>query len=155
MLRHVQRLRLTVSTRDKDDIPFAKTVPAVGEGKMDPVFIPDGTPAFPLQHAVTNQDGSEPTCSTEGATYFEQRIDKVYPDLLGANHCTCNNRGILAPTDVDIDHINDFILDKNPGRGHHHLPAEYKQSHKRCRKHVRRRFGRALKQCTRAWYSFS
>ncbi|CAN0219651.1 unnamed protein product, partial [Ectocarpus sp. 4 AP-2014] len=47
----------------------------------------------------------------------EQLIEKVYPDLLEANHNTYNDRGILAPT-------NDNILRKLPGRIHHQLSSD-------------------------------
>lgn len=112
--KHVQRFRLTVSMTDKDDFPYAKTVLAVGEGKIEPVLLDDGTDAIPLKHTVTNDDGSETTCSIAGTTNFEDLVDAVYPDLLDVNHNTYNDRGILAPTNDNIDHINDFILNKCP-----------------------------------------
>lgn len=79
--QNVQRFRVTVSMRDRNDIPFAKTVLAVGEGNMEPALLPDGTPAMPLTHTVTTGDSSEATCSIAGSTNFERLVDRVYPDL--------------------------------------------------------------------------
>ncbi|CAM9225750.1 unnamed protein product [Ectocarpus sp. 8 AP-2014] len=81
--------------RDKDDIPYPKTVLAVGDGKIEPVILADGTAAIPL-----------------------------HPDLLKANHNIYNDRGILAPTNNNIDQINDFILRKMPGNVHEHLSSD-------------------------------
>lgn len=59
-----------------------KQLLAVGEGGIEPDFLPDGTPAIPLQRNVTNEDGSEDTCSIEGTTYFEQLHRKyAYPKI--------------------------------------------------------------------------
>ena len=44
-------------------------------------------------------------------TLVEQLIDGVYPATLETHHNTYNDRGIMAPTNVNIDHINDVILD--------------------------------------------
>ena len=38
--------------RDKDDIPLARTVLAVGEGSIEPALLPNGTPVI-LQKNVT------------------------------------------------------------------------------------------------------
>lgn len=82
--QHVQRFRLTaVSMRDKDILPYAKTVLEVGEGKIEPVLLADGTPAIPLKHTVMNDDWSETTCSIQGTTDFENLIDTVYQDVWG------------------------------------------------------------------------
>ena len=95
--------------RDKYDIPFGKTVLAVGEGNIVPVLLPNGTPAIPLQHTVTNEDGLE-TCSIEGTTDFETLIhSSVYPDLLEVIHHTYNDRGILAPINDNIDSTTSTI----------------------------------------------
>ncbi|CAM9929635.1 unnamed protein product [Laminaria digitata] len=88
--------------RDNDDIPFAKTVLAVGEGSIEPVLLPDGTPAI----------------------HLESLIDSVYPDLLEVNHNAYNDRGILAPPNDNIDHINDSILNRITGRSHHLLSTD-------------------------------
>ncbi|CAM9575014.1 unnamed protein product [Sphacelaria rigidula] len=106
---HVKRFRLTQSMRDTDDIPFAKTILAVGKGKIEPVLLNDGSTVVPLKYSLTNEDGSITTCSVAGTTEFEKRIDKVYPDLLEVSHNTYNDRGIFAPTNDSIDHINDYI----------------------------------------------
>ncbi|CAN0463024.1 unnamed protein product, partial [Scytosiphon promiscuus] len=114
----VKRFRLTVSMRDKDDLPYAKTVLAVGEAKIKHVLLEDGTPVIPLKHTIQIDDGSDTT------TDFEDLIDKVYPDLLDVNHNNYNDRGILAPTNDNIDDINDFILTKMRGRVHHLLSTD-------------------------------
>ena len=124
MWKHVQRFRLTKSMRNKDDIPYAKTVLAVGEGEIKPVLLKDGSAAIPLKHSVTNDDGSETTYSVDGTTKFEDLIQKVYPDLLDVDHSTYNDRAILAATNDNIDNINDFILNKMPGRVHHQLSSD-------------------------------
>ncbi|CAN0504558.1 unnamed protein product [Laminaria digitata] len=118
---HVHRFRLTVSMRDKNDLPYAKTVLAVGEGAIAPVTLSDGTHGIPLQHTITQEDGTVTTCTIDSSTNFEQLVQTIYPDLLTANHNTYNDRGILAPTNDNIDEINDFILDNLPGDSHHLL----------------------------------
>ncbi|CAN0261502.1 unnamed protein product, partial [Ectocarpus sp. 12 AP-2014] len=55
---------------------------------------------------------------------FEDLIHKLYPDLFEANHNIFNDRGILAPTNDNIDQINDFILRKMPGRVHEQLSSD-------------------------------
>ena len=95
---------------DEDDIPFGKTVVAVGEGSIEPVMLPNGTPAIPLQRTVTIEDGLETTCSIEGTTDFETLIhSSVYPDLLEVNRSTYNDRGILAPINGNIDSTTSTI----------------------------------------------
>lgn len=98
--------------RDKDDIPYAKTVLAVGDGKnLNQFFVlADGTAAIPLQPTVKNHDGSETTCmyvQSPVQRKLEDLIERVYPDVLEANHNIYNDRGILAPTHDNIDQIND------------------------------------------------
>ena len=80
----------------------------------------DGTSAIPLKHTFTNDDGSE-TCSIEGATDFEHLSHRhCIPRSLGSyNHNTSSDREILAPTNDNIVHTNDFIFDKKAGRSHH------------------------------------
>lgn len=121
---HVHRFRLTKSMRTKDDLPYAKTVLAIGEGKIEPVQLNDGSAAIPLKHTFTNDDGSETTCQIDGTTEFQDLIDKVYPDLLQSDHRTYNDRAILAATNDNVDSINEFILDKMPGRVHHLLSSD-------------------------------
>ncbi|CAN0338899.1 unnamed protein product, partial [Scytosiphon promiscuus] len=122
--QHVHRFRLAVSMRDQDDIPFAKPVLAVGEGNIEPVLLPDGSAAIPLRHTATTEDGSQVTCSIDGTTDFEILIDSVYPDLLDVGHNTHNDRGILAPTNDNIDKINAFIISKIPRRSYHLLSTD-------------------------------
>ena len=56
--QHVHRFRLTKSTRmrDKDDLPYAKTVIVIGEGAIQPIELEDGSEVIPLSHTVTNDD---------------------------------------------------------------------------------------------------
>ena len=122
--KHVHRFRLTKSMRSKDDIPYAKTVLTIGEGKIEPVLLPDGSAAIPLQHTFVNDDGVETTCSIDGTTNFEDLINKVYPDLLQADHRTHGDRAILAATNENVDSINDHILSRMPGREHHLLSSD-------------------------------
>ncbi|CAN0525387.1 unnamed protein product, partial [Laminaria digitata] len=110
--------------RDKNDLPDAKTVLAVGEGAIAPVTLADGTHGIPLQHTSTQEDGTVTTCTIDSTTNFEQLVQTIYPDLLTANHNTYNDRGILAPTNDNIDEINDFILDNLPGDSHHLLSSD-------------------------------
>ncbi|CAN0421113.1 unnamed protein product, partial [Ectocarpus sp. 13 AM-2016] len=51
-------------------------------------------------------------------------IEKVYPDLLDTDHNTFDDRAILATTNESIDSINNFILQKMPGRVHHQLSSD-------------------------------
>ena len=94
------------------DNPYAKTVLAIGEGNIKPVLLKDASAAIPLKHSVTNDDGSETTCSVNGTTKFEDRIQNVYPDLHDVDDSTYNDRAILAATNDNIENINDFILNK-------------------------------------------
>ena len=41
----------------------------------------------------------------------------IYPDLLCVDHSAYNDRGILAPTNENIENIN-YILEKMPGDSH-------------------------------------
>ncbi|CAN0282816.1 unnamed protein product, partial [Ectocarpus sp. 13 AM-2016] len=54
--KHAQRFRLTKSMRNQNDLPYAKTVLAVGEGKIQPVQLQRGSVAIPLKHTITNED---------------------------------------------------------------------------------------------------
>ncbi|CAN0162147.1 unnamed protein product, partial [Ectocarpus sp. 12 AP-2014] len=55
---------------------------------------------------------------------FEDLIEKIYPDLLKANHNIYNDRGIRAPTNDNIDQINDFILRKISGSVYEQLSSD-------------------------------
>lgn len=112
--------------RDKNDLPYAKTVLAVGEGAIAPVTLADGTRAIPLplQQTMTQEDSTITTCTIDSTTDFEQLGETIYPNLFASNHNTYNDRGILAPTNDIIDHINDFILSKLPGDSHHQLNSD-------------------------------
>ena len=122
--KHVVRLRLTKSMRDKDDIPYAKTVLAIGEGAIEPIELDDGTPVIPLSHTVTNEDGTQQVCTIKGITDFEQLVQSIYPDLLSVDHRAYKDRGILAPTNDNIDNINNYILKKMPGQNNKLLSSD-------------------------------
>ena len=66
--KHVQRFRLTKSTRDRGDIPHAQTVLAVGERGIAPINLSDGFTVIPLKHTTKNPDGSEKMCRISGTT---------------------------------------------------------------------------------------
>ncbi|CAM9274400.1 unnamed protein product, partial [Ectocarpus sp. 13 AM-2016] len=51
-------------------------------------------------------------------------VDRIYPDLLSVDHNCYSDRGIFAPTNENIDNINNFILDKMQGDGHHQLSTD-------------------------------
>ena len=104
------------------DIPYAKTVLAIGEGAIQPIELEDGSEVIPLSHTVTNDDDTQTTCSIVGITDFEELVRTMYPDLLSVDHSAYNDRGILAPTNENIGNINNYILEKMPGDSHrlHH-----------------------------------
>lgn len=110
--------------RDRLDKPYSKTVRAVGEGLLAPVTLPDESVVIPLQYTlpseVENESGAESptTCSLNGETDFERLIDFVYPDLLTAQPEDFADRGILSPTNVSTDEINNHILDLLPNQAH-------------------------------------
>ena len=103
--QHVHRFRLTKSMRDKDDLPSAKTVLVIGEGAIQPIELEDGSEVIPLSHTVTNDDDTQTTCSIVGITGFEDLVNTIYPDLLSVDHRAYNDRGILAPTNENIENI--------------------------------------------------
>ena len=103
--QHVHRFRLTKSMRDKDDLPYAKTVLVIGEGAIQPIELEDGSEVIPQSHTVTNDDDTQTTCSIVGITDFEGLVNTIYPDLLSVDHSAYNDRGILAPTNENIENI--------------------------------------------------
>ena len=67
----------TKSMRDKDDLPYAKTVLVIGEGAIQPIeLLEDGSEVIPLSHTVTNDDDTQTTCSIVGITDFEEHISR-------------------------------------------------------------------------------
>ena len=110
--KHVKRFRLTQSMRDRLHEPYSKAVRAIGEGRVSPITLPDKSELIPLQYTTsTATSDSHPSTSTvQGVTDFQHLIDLVYPDLLIADPTLFADRGILAPTNVSIDEINDHIL---------------------------------------------
>lgn len=120
--KHVQRFRLIQSMRDRLDKPYSLTVRAIGEGKIAPITLPDESIVIPLQHTSADEHTSVlSTCTITGVTDFEHLIDFVYPDLLTADPALFADRGILAPTNVSIDQINNHVLNllPNPLHGQH------------------------------------
>ena len=117
--KHVQRFRLTKSMRDRGDIPHAKIVLAVGESDIEPVTISDGSTATPLKYTSKDSAGSEHVCQTNGTTNFEDLVQAVYPDILQVNHSKFDDRGILAPTNDNIDQIIEYVLHMLPGHVQH------------------------------------
>ena len=98
--------------RDKDDLPYAKTVLVIGEGAIQSIELEDGSEVIPLSHTVTNDDDTQTTCSIVGITGFEDLVNTIYPDLLSVDHNAYNDRGILAPINENIENINIYILEK-------------------------------------------
>ena len=64
--------------RDKDDLSYAKTVLAIGEGAIQPIELEDGSEVIPLSHTVTNDD-TQTTCGIVGITDFEDLVNTIYP----------------------------------------------------------------------------
>ena len=110
--KHVKRFHLTQSMRDRLDESYSKAVRAIGEGRVSPITLPDKSEVIPLQHTTTTatSDSHASTSTVQGVTDFQHLIDFVYPDLLTAGLTLFADRGILAPTNVSIDEINDHIL---------------------------------------------
>ena len=52
--------------RDKDDLPYAKTVLVIGEGAIQPIELEDDTEVIPQSHTVTKDDDTQTTCSIVG-----------------------------------------------------------------------------------------
>ncbi|CAN0198447.1 unnamed protein product [Ectocarpus sp. 13 AM-2016] len=103
--KHVKSFCLTTSMRDKEDLPNAQTVLAIGEGAIQPIELEDGTAVIPLSHTMTNTDGTQQSCTIEGITDLTHLVDRIYPDLLSADHNCYSDRGILAPTNENIENI--------------------------------------------------
>ena len=61
--------------RDGDDPPYAKTVLAIGKRAIQPIELEDGSEVIPLSHTVTNDDGTQTTCSIDGITEFEELVN--------------------------------------------------------------------------------
>lgn len=57
--------------RDREDLPYAKTVLAIGEGAIEPIQLEDGTDVIPLSHTISSEHGSEQTCSIQQDTHHE------------------------------------------------------------------------------------
>ena len=87
------------------DLPYAKTVLVIDEGAIQPIEVEDGSEVIPLSHTVTNDDDTQTTCSIVGITDFEDLVNTIYPDLLSVDHSAYNDRGILAPTNENIENI--------------------------------------------------
>ncbi|CAN0330770.1 unnamed protein product, partial [Scytosiphon promiscuus] len=94
---HVQRFRLVLSMRDRLDKAYSKTVRAVGEGIIPPLTLPD------TSTGTTSTD----TCTLRGVTQFQHLIDFVYPDIMTAAPTEFADRGILSPTNISTDEINE------------------------------------------------
>ena len=114
--KHVKRLRLTQSTRDHLDEPYSKAVRATGEGRISSITLPEKSELIPLKHSSTtaDSDSHQSTCTVQGVTDFQHLIDFVYPNLLTADPTLFAARGILAPTNLSIDGVNNHILNLLP-----------------------------------------
>ena len=76
--------------RDKDDLPYAKTVLVIGQGAIQTIELEDGSEVIPLSHTVTNDD-TQTTCSIVGITGFEDLVNTIYPYLLSVDHSAYND----------------------------------------------------------------
>ncbi|CAN0386694.1 unnamed protein product, partial [Scytosiphon promiscuus] len=100
---HVKRFRLVLSMRDRLDKAFSKTVRAVGEG-----IIP------PLTLSTRSQIPQNREPHQQKLTQFQHLIDFVYPDIMTAAPTEFASRGILSPTNISTDEMNEHILNLLP-----------------------------------------
>ena len=87
----------------------------------------DGSEVIPLSHTLTNDDDTQTTCSIVGITDFEELVNNIYPNLF-VDHSAYNDRGILAPTNENIENII-YILEKMPGDSHRLLSNDKVVTH--------------------------
>jgi hypothetical protein len=84
------------------DIPFANFVDAIGDGAGPDV-------SLDMLDIVTDA---------------EDIMQFVYPDHVLQNSASCLSRAILAPTNQQVDHYNDVILQRVHGTQHVYLAAD-------------------------------
>ena len=100
--KHVQCFRLVQSIRDpaSTNLTLSPFVLLAREKSCPFVTLPGQSKVIGLQYTFIDEHTStSSTCTVSGVTGFGKRIDFVYPD-----------QGILAPTNVSIDQINNRVL---------------------------------------------
>ena len=88
--------------RNARDIPFANFVDAIGDGAGPDV-------SLNMLDIVTDA---------------EDIMQFVYPDHILQNSTSCLSQAILAPTNQQVDHYNDVILQRVYGTQHAYLAAD-------------------------------
>ncbi|CAM9821840.1 unnamed protein product [Hapterophycus canaliculatus] len=96
---------------DRQRAAYSKTVRAVREGLIPPLTLPDTSTVVPLQYTLTDST-DQGTTSTDTCT--PALIDFVYPDIMTAEPTVFADRGILSPTNVSTDEINEHTLNLLP-----------------------------------------
>jgi hypothetical protein len=94
--------RLHRRRRNAGDLPFADFVDAIGDG---------AGPDVPLDMLSIVTDS-------------EDIMQFVYPDHILQDSASCLNRAILAPTNQQVDHYNNIILQCIPGTQRVYLAAD-------------------------------
>ena len=109
---HVQRLRLTISQRDKEDPQYADFVQRVGENKI-PLSEVNEQPMMPLNnHCLPNTDDH---FQLQFTTDFNALINFVYPNI-NEDSKQWNDRAILATTNHTVDCSNKDIASRTSGQ---------------------------------------
>ena len=108
--KHVKRMRLTKSQRDKDDPQYAAFVRAIGEG-THPTQSIDGTDMIALNNH--NLDAND-HFQLKYTTNFDELMNFVYPNVNEQSR-NWDKRAILATTNNAIDRSNEAISDLRPG----------------------------------------
>ncbi|XP_074342691.1 uncharacterized protein LOC141680334 [Apium graveolens] len=100
--------------RNKIIAEFAKWQLAIGDGKVHRITEnpkDDGLVDFeiPEQFIICGTDNS-----------IQSLFDITYPDFLSnmSSYCYLRSRAILTPTNSLVDDINDFMIEKIPGKTH-------------------------------------
>lgn len=109
---HINRMRLTVSQRDKGDAAYASYVRTIGENRQTNSTFPDGSKLAPLSNR--NEQNSNDQFDIQYTTDFDKLVDFVYPDV-NEDTRLLHDRAILATTNASIDTSNDHIANARPG----------------------------------------
>lgn len=112
---HVQRMRLTISQRDREDAPYAAFVRNVGIGTQPHMTTADRVEAVPLAYVHDISNCTKDKFVIDNTDAFEDLINFVYPDILAADPTAFKARAILSSTNATIDFINSHVLDILPG----------------------------------------
>lgn len=107
-----QRMRLTISQRDKEDPAYASFVRSIGENTLPTTTFDDGAKLVPLSN--TNDTSTTDHFSVQCTTDFNELVNFVYPDIHEeATHL--NDRAILATTNTSIDSCSEDISSRRQG----------------------------------------